>query len=114
MHTQWLLLAAILAQWWRSVASTKALDLLHWAMRAVWYWHTAAAIKMASKVDPFFCFRLVCCCPGGRWGNMEQVVTRRRHPVASRVALDMLHQAMPSVLFKRTCMAIKWPATEVH
>jgi hypothetical protein len=43
------LLAAILALWWRSVASTQALDLLHWAMRVVLYLHTVAAIKMASK-----------------------------------------------------------------
>ncbi len=56
----WLqLLAAILAQWRRPVASTKALDLLHQAMRAVLYWRTASAIKMAIKVGPFF---LSSCC----------------------------------------------------
>jgi hypothetical protein len=38
------LLAAILARWWHPVASTKALDLLNWAMRAVLYQHTATAI----------------------------------------------------------------------
>ncbi len=48
------LLAAIIA-WWRCLmASTKALDLLHGAMHAVLYRCTAAAIKMASKVCPFF------------------------------------------------------------
>ncbi len=46
--------AAILTQWWRPVASTKALDLLHWAMCAVLYQRTAMAIEIASKVDPFF------------------------------------------------------------
>jgi hypothetical protein len=69
-----LLLVAILAQWWRPVASTKALDLLHQAMRMVWYRRIAMAIKMASKVGQFFCHRFVCCCPGHRWGNTEQVV----------------------------------------
>ncbi len=48
------LLAAILAQWRCLVASTKALDLLYWAMRVVLYRGTTAAIKMASKVGPFF------------------------------------------------------------
>jgi len=37
---------------------------------------------------------------------MEQVVTQWQHPVASGIALDMLHQAMPSVLHRRTAMAI--------
>jgi hypothetical protein len=54
MHAQLHVSAAILAQWWRPVASTKALDLLYQAMCAVLYWRTAAAIKMASKVGPFF------------------------------------------------------------
>jgi hypothetical protein len=40
------------------VASTKALDFLHQAMHAILYWRTAAAIKMASKVGPFFIFVL--------------------------------------------------------
>jgi hypothetical protein len=46
-------LTAILAQWQHPVASTKALDRLHQAMRVVWYRRTAAAIKMASKVGTF-------------------------------------------------------------
>ncbi len=54
MHVQWLLSAAILTQWQRLVASNKALSLLYWKMHAVLYQRTAAAIKMASKVDPFF------------------------------------------------------------
>jgi hypothetical protein len=63
------LLAAILARWQRLVASNKALDLLYWAMHAVLYWRTAAAIKMASLFGTFFCRGFVCCCPGSRWGN---------------------------------------------
>jgi hypothetical protein len=50
------------------------------------------------------CF--VCCRPGGHQGNTEQVVARWRHPVASGLALDMLHQAMRHVLLQRLTMAI--------
>jgi hypothetical protein len=99
--------AAILARWQHLVASNKALNLLYQAMCTVLYWRTAAAIKMASLLGTFFCHRFVCCCPGGRWGNMEQVVARWRHPVASGVALDLPYWAMPSVLLRRTAVAIK-------
>jgi hypothetical protein len=54
MSDQLHLLAAILARWQHPVASTKALDLLHQAMHVVLYQRTAVAIKMASKVGPFF------------------------------------------------------------
>ncbi len=101
------LLAAILAWWRHLVASNKALNLLYWAMHVVLYQHTAAAIKMDSLLGTFFCHCFVCCCPGGCWGDMEWVVTQWRCPVASRVALDMPHQAMPSVLLRRTTVAIK-------
>jgi hypothetical protein len=53
MHDQLLLSAAILAQWRRPVASSEALNLLHWALHAVLYQSTAAAINMASKVVAF-------------------------------------------------------------
>jgi hypothetical protein len=99
--------AAILAQWRRLVASNKALNILYWAMCAVLYRRTATAIKTASLLGPFFCHRFVCCCPGGCWGNTEQVVARWQHPVASRVALDMPHWAMPSVLLQCTSVAIE-------
>jgi hypothetical protein len=46
--------AAILTQWRRLVASNKALSLLYWAMRAVLYQCTSAAIKMASLLGTFF------------------------------------------------------------
>ncbi len=105
---EWLLLlAAVLAGWWHSVASSEALDLLYWTMHAVLYRRIAMAIKMASKVGVCFCSCFVCCFPGRRWGDTEQVVARWRRPVASGVALNMPHWAMPSVLLQRICMAIK-------
>ena len=51
------------------------------------------------------CF--VCCRPGGRQGDTERVVARWRRPMASGVALDMLHRAMPHVLFQRLRIAIE-------
>jgi hypothetical protein len=101
------LLTAILAQWRHLVASNKALNLLYRVMHAVLYRCTAAAIKMASLLGTFFCHCFVCCCPGGRWGNTEQVVARWQRPVASGVALDMPLWAMPSLSLQRTAVAIK-------
>ncbi len=114
MHDRLQLSAAILTRWRCLVASNKALNLLHWAMCAITYRHIAMAIKTASFLGVFVDCCLFACCPGGCWGNMEQVVTRCRCPVASGVALDMLHQAMPSVLLRRTAVAIETPADEVH
>ena len=51
------------------------------------------------------CF--VCSRPGGRQGDTERVVARWRRPVASGVALDMLHRAMRSVSHRRTAMTIE-------
>jgi hypothetical protein len=51
------------------------------------------------------CF-VLCCRPGGRQGDTERVVARWRRPVASSVALDMLHRAMPHLLLQRLTMAI--------
>jgi hypothetical protein len=107
MHDQLQSLAPILARWWRLVASNKALILLHWAMCAVTYRRIAMAIKTASFLGVFVDCCLFACCPGGRWGNMEQVVAQCRHPVASGVALDMPPWAMPSVLLRRTAVAIE-------
>jgi hypothetical protein len=106
-HVPFMLLTAILAQWRHPVASSEALDLLHWAICAVLYRHTATAIKTAIFVGVFVDCRLFACCPGGRWGNTEQVVARWWRPVASGVALDMPHWEMPSVLLWRTALAIK-------
>jgi hypothetical protein len=106
-HVQFMLLDIILAQWRHPVASSKALDLLHRAVHTVLYRRTAAAINMATFLGVFVDCCLFACCSGGCWGNTEQVVTRCRHPVASGVPLDMLHWAMPSVLLRRTAVAIE-------
>jgi hypothetical protein len=65
------------------------------------------AIKMASFLGVFVDCCLIACCLGGRWGNMEQIVARCQRLVASGVALDMPHWAMPSVLLRRTAVAIE-------
>jgi hypothetical protein len=101
------LLAAILAQWRRLVAYNKAQNLLHQAMCAVTYCRIAMAIETASFLGVFVDCCLFACCPGGCWGNTEQVVAQCRRPVASGVALDMPHQAMPSVLLRCTTVAIE-------
>ncbi len=85
------LLDMIVAQWQHPVASSKALDLLHRAMHAVLYWCTAASMNMATFLGVFVDCCLFACRPGGHWGDTEQVVARWRRPVASVVALDMLH-----------------------
>jgi hypothetical protein len=97
----------ILAQWRRPVASSEALDLLHWAICAVTYRRIAMAIKMACFLGVFVDCCLFACCPGGCWGNTGRVVAQCQRPVASGVALNMLHQATPSVLLRRTAVAIK-------
>jgi hypothetical protein len=107
MCDRWQLLVAILAGWWCLVASNKALNLLHWALCAVMYRRIAMAIKMASFSGVFVDCCLFACCPGGHWGNTEQVVAQCRRPVASGVALDMPHWAIPSVLLWCTAVAIK-------
>jgi hypothetical protein len=76
-------------------------------MRTVLYRRTTAAIKTASLLGTFFRCCFVCCCPGGRWGNTEQVVARWQHPVAFGVALNMPHWVMLFVLLRRTAMAVK-------
>jgi hypothetical protein len=65
------------------------------------------AIKTASFLGVFVDCCLFACCPGGRWGNAEQVVAQCWHPVASGVALDMLHRVMQSVSLRRTAVAIE-------
>ncbi len=106
-HVHTMLLGIILTQWQRPVASSEALDLLHQGMRTVTYRRIAMAIKTASFVGVFIDCCWFDCCPGSRWGNTEQVVAQCRRPVASGVALDMPHWAMPSVLLRRTAVVIK-------
>jgi hypothetical protein len=101
------LLDIILALWQHPVASSEALDLLNWAMHAVTYRRIAMAIKMAVFTRVFVDCCLFACCPGGRWGDMKQVVAQWQFPGASSVALDSLHEAMPRSLLQRTRMAIE-------
>jgi hypothetical protein len=75
--------------------------------RIAMYWRIAMAIKTTHFLGVFVDCCLYACCPGCRWGNTEQVVARCLHPVASGVALDMPHWAMPSVLLRRTAVAVK-------
>jgi hypothetical protein len=72
-------------------------------MCAVTYRRIAMAINLATFLESFVDCCLFACC----WGNTEQVVARCRHPVASRVALDMPHWAMPSVSLRRIRKAFK-------
>jgi hypothetical protein len=66
-HVQFMLLDIILAQWWHPVASSEAMDLLHWAMHAVTYWRIAMAIKTATFLAVFVDCCLFACCPGSHW-----------------------------------------------
>jgi hypothetical protein len=102
-----MLSGVILAQWRRPVASIEALDLLHRAMHAVTYWRIAMAIEMAIFARVFVDCCLYVCCPGGPWGDTEQVVAQCRRPVASVVAMDMSHWAMLSVSLRRIRKAFK-------
>jgi hypothetical protein len=65
------------------------------------------AIDSATFLGAFVDCCLFACCTGGRWGDMEQVIARCRRPVASGVTLDIPHWAMPSVLLRRTAVAIE-------
>jgi hypothetical protein len=68
-HVRFMLSDIILAQWWRPVASSEALDLLHRAMRTVTYRRIAMAIKTATFLGVFVDCCLFACCPGSRWGD---------------------------------------------
>ncbi len=117
-HVQCMLSGIILARWQRPVASSEALDLLHRAIHAVTYQRIAMAIKTACFLGVFVDCCLFACCPGGRWGNTEQVAAQCRCPVASGVALNMTHRAMPSELLWRTAVTIEtaggWDAFVRH
>ncbi len=106
-HVRTMLSGITLARWQHPVASSEALDLLHWAMHTVTYRHIAMAIELASFAGVFVDCCLYACCPGGRWGNMERVVARCWHPVASGVVVNMPHQGMPSVSLRCIAVAIE-------
>jgi hypothetical protein len=83
-------------------------------MCTVTYRRIAMAINLATFLESFVDCCLFACCPGGRWGNTEQVVTQCQRSVASGVALDMTHWAIPSVLLGASIRPSKRSATEVH
>ena len=58
---------------------------------------TATILFVCAKIDV----------PGGCQGGMVQILAQWRHQVASNVAMDMLHQAMCTVLHSQTFMAIE-------
>ena len=89
------------------MASSEALDPLHRAMHAVSYRRIAMAIKTARKVGVFIHRCVVDCRPGVHGSNTEQLVVRWRRLVASDMALDILHQAMPHELLHCLRMAIE-------
>jgi hypothetical protein len=57
------------------------------------------AIKMASKVGALFHCCFGCCRPGGCRGNMERVVARWRHPVASGLRGSPGHAASGNAVY---------------
>ncbi len=52
-HVQFILSNIIFARWWHPVASSEALDLLHWAICAVTFRRIAIAIKTACFLGVF-------------------------------------------------------------
>jgi hypothetical protein len=102
-----MLLGVTLARWRCPAASIEALDLLHWAMCVITYRCINMAIKMAIFACVFVDCCLYACCPGGCWGDTEQVVAQCQHPVAYVVALDTLHWAMLSVSLRSIRKAFK-------
>ncbi len=108
----------MLAQWWHPVASSEALDPLHWPMRAVSYRHIAMVIKMARKVGVFIHCCVVDCRPGVRVSDTEQVVAQWWHLVAQIVAqiwpwTSSIGQCRMNC-FNASAWPSKWPAMEVH
>ena len=101
------LLEQVLARWRHPVASSEALDLLHWVMRTISYRCITMAIETASKVGVLFDCCFVDCRHGSRQDGTEWVVGQRQRPVASWVVLNMTHWVMPSVLLRCTAMAIE-------
>jgi hypothetical protein len=64
-------------------------------------------IKMANKSGVLLCMLYHHCHHGGCQSDMEQLVTRWWQPVASGIAMDILHQAMHFISHRRTAMAIE-------
>ncbi len=60
-HVRFMLSDIILARWQHPVASSEALDLLHWAIHTVTYRRIAMAIKMATFLEVYLL--IVVCLP---------------------------------------------------
>jgi hypothetical protein len=76
MHVRLTQSEQVLAPWQRLVVFSKAMNLLHWAMCAIVIVQAHCHIYQYGKQSGYIlhpCF--VCCRPGGRRGNTEQVVT---------------------------------------
>ena len=84
----------MLVQWWRLVAYIKATNLLHRAKRTIVPPHRDGHQNGQQRWYIVHCC-FVDCCHGGHWGNTEQVVAQWQRPVASDLAIDMLHWVMP-------------------
>ena len=90
-----------------SSASSEALDPLHWAICAVSYRRIAMAINTAHKVGVFIHHCVVDCRPGVSGSNTERVVAQWQRPVASDMALGILHWEMPHESLQCLHMAIR-------
>jgi hypothetical protein len=72
------------------------------------YRPTATAIELNGQQSGHILhLYFVCCHPGGRRGNMEQVVAQWQRLVTFMKALDLLHQVMCPVLHHHTAMTIR-------
>ncbi len=76
-------------------------------MRAVSYRRIAMVIKTAHKVGVFIHHCVVDYRPGVCGSNTKEVVAQWQRPVASNMALDILHQEMLHKLLQCLRMAIK-------
>ncbi len=99
----------VLAWWWRLVASRKAMTTFIGQCDRLTYWCFAMATKMASKVGACFHCCLLVCHLGGCRDDTKQVAAQWWRPVASGVALDMLHWVMRDYCFNK-----KWEVAFGH
>ncbi len=102
----------ILAQWQHPVASSEALNLLHWAMHAVKYQCIAMAIKMASKEGVFFSSLLGCLSP---WWLLRQCRASSQPMAVSRgIQCGRFIGQCHVYHFNASTWQSKWPAMRVH
>jgi hypothetical protein len=104
-HVKLILAERVLARWQHLVTFMKVMNLIHWVMRVVSPAHRHGHRNGQKSGYILHCW-FVCCCPGGRRGNTERVVTWWLRPVVSGVTLVMLHWVMRSVSLQCVCVAI--------